>query len=236
MKNIENIKDKIQKLLNLSLSDNEHEASAAMQKAMQLMNDHNISREEVQKQPIITKSFFTRWVNTPNWALNLINSVCQSSACYIVYKNGYNSYTKKQTEIIITGRERDVENSIYVCEVLLRYCEKEIAKHRKIHTGSKNIDAIMQGYRIGLVLGVGDKLKEGVKKFFNTHTNGNELVSVDSRLNEAKDLYLKNNKVTINKHKSSATIDEVMAEIGYQKGKEISINQAVNVSEKRLLT
>ena len=45
----ENVIAKVKKLLKLSESDNEHEASLALQKASQLMRDHCISEAQVQR-------------------------------------------------------------------------------------------------------------------------------------------------------------------------------------------
>ena len=46
-KDMNNIKDKIQKLLSLSKSPNEHEAAMALQKAQDLLKKYNLSMEEV---------------------------------------------------------------------------------------------------------------------------------------------------------------------------------------------
>ena len=51
----EKIKEKIEKLLNLSMSDNEHEAALALERALKLMNEHNITQEEVYRQNFINK-------------------------------------------------------------------------------------------------------------------------------------------------------------------------------------
>ena len=40
-------KDKIKKLLELSISDNEHEAQIALRQAMSLMNKYNATKDEV---------------------------------------------------------------------------------------------------------------------------------------------------------------------------------------------
>ncbi|NUW28949.1 DUF2786 domain-containing protein [Aliarcobacter butzleri] len=45
----EKIKEKIEKLLNLSMSDNEHEAALALDRALKLMNEHNITKDEVYR-------------------------------------------------------------------------------------------------------------------------------------------------------------------------------------------
>ena len=50
-----NYKDKIEKLLALSQSPNEHEARAALLKARELMAEHKLSEAEfgkLQKQPV----------------------------------------------------------------------------------------------------------------------------------------------------------------------------------------
>lgn len=46
-------KDKIKKLLELSMSDNENEANIALKQAMSLMNKHNLTKEEVYGQKMI---------------------------------------------------------------------------------------------------------------------------------------------------------------------------------------
>lgn len=43
----EKVKDKIEKLLNLSMRDNEHEAFIALEKAIKLMSEHSITKDEV---------------------------------------------------------------------------------------------------------------------------------------------------------------------------------------------
>lgn len=48
-----NIKDKIKKLLALSSSENEHEASVALQKASELMLSHNVSKDELRDDPFL---------------------------------------------------------------------------------------------------------------------------------------------------------------------------------------
>ena len=42
----EKIKSKIEKLLNLSMSDNEHEAALALERALKLMSENNLTKTE----------------------------------------------------------------------------------------------------------------------------------------------------------------------------------------------
>lgn len=231
------IKDRIQKLLQLSLSDNPNESSLALKKAVELMNHHNISKEDVMAQPLITESFSSTYINPPEWVRTLINGIAHSSGCFFVWKDGYTLHTSKTyATISITGRERDVKNVVYVIEVMLNIVKKKIAEHREKYTGSSNIDAIMQGYRKGLVLGVCEKLQTSQKEFFNSHLTGKELVPVDTKLKDARDFYEADHKVTTHKSSSSSLMDSYMLTQGYMDGQDISIHQAVCSSdEKRLL-
>ena len=52
-------KDKIKKLLELSLSDNKNEAAIAAKQAMALMNKHNLTEAEVYSQKMMVKTIET---------------------------------------------------------------------------------------------------------------------------------------------------------------------------------
>ena len=54
----EKIKEKIEKLLNLSMSDNEHEAALALAKATELMNKWNLDQATVQGTKIETTEIY----------------------------------------------------------------------------------------------------------------------------------------------------------------------------------
>lgn len=243
----QSIKDKIQKLLNMSMSDNEHEAATAMKRAMKLMNEHNLTTEEVRAQPMIEKVLEVDWIQPPTWVVDLMDAVANSSGSYVVWVDGTSAFKDKWTnETIIPkrnayftffGRERDVENSVYIASVLTKIVKEKIAVHRKKYTGSANIDPIMIGYRAGLILGVRKKLSDGQREFFNAQTNGKELVPVESKVNEAKELYNKNNNVLSVSSKSNALMSGYMMQKGFEDGQEININKAVTTvnDEKRLL-
>ena len=72
---MENIKDKIQKLLNLATSDNEHEAAAALAKATELMNKWNLDRETVLGQKLERKDikmYFYKWTDENVTLVNIL--------------------------------------------------------------------------------------------------------------------------------------------------------------------
>ena len=71
---MENIKEKIQKLLNLATSDNEHEAALALAKATELMNKWNLDQATVQGTKIETTEIympFYKWTSENQVLVNL---------------------------------------------------------------------------------------------------------------------------------------------------------------------
>jgi hypothetical protein len=52
------ITDKIEKLLRLSESSNEHEAEVAMKKAMSLLAEYNLTREDIKGEQRACWNFF----------------------------------------------------------------------------------------------------------------------------------------------------------------------------------
>jgi hypothetical protein len=233
----EKIKEKIQKLLNLSLSDNEHESSAAMNKAMELMNKYDVSIDEVKKQPIISSNLELLWIYPPSWALDLLNDLCKVSGCYCAWKNGYSIYGKKYyATLIVTGRSRDVENTVYLCSFLMRFINNKINKTRREYTNHPNITSIMDGYRVGLIKGVITKIEEGQTTFFNTHnTTENALVPVNTKVKEAEEFYKSLHKVKAHNFAGIRSVDGEMMDKGLNEGLSVNIHQAVNTSDSTRL-
>lgn len=84
----EKIKDKIEKLLNLSMSDNEHEAALALERALKLMNEHNITQEEVYRQNFINKELIINNKILPDWKVNLYSAMANIAGCCFTWRNG----------------------------------------------------------------------------------------------------------------------------------------------------
>src|ERR1700722_1065137 len=123
-------KDKIRKLLELSLSDNENEAATALRQAMSLMNKHNLSRKEVYGQQMIEHKIETPYYRIPDWYVSLASFMARTSGCFLVYRNGRSEYGDKAV-ITLAGRERDVENALYLITFLQRALESRVRVYRK---------------------------------------------------------------------------------------------------------
>lgn len=84
----EEILKKIQKLLALSKSDNQHEAELALSKANQLMKEHQLSHQDLIPQPDITSEDTEEITGQHyNWARTLANASAKLFDCKIITKN-----------------------------------------------------------------------------------------------------------------------------------------------------
>lgn len=160
------IKDKIEKLLNLSMSDNEHEAALALERALKLMNEHNITQEEVYRQNFINKELIINNKILPDWKVNLYSAMANVAGCIFTWRNG--AKVKAQ----ITGRERDVENAIYLCEFLAREVERQEKLKRKELKDkgmtSTNLSKYLKSFKQGIIKIVFTKLYEKQNQFFSS--------------------------------------------------------------------
>lgn len=216
------IKDKIEKLLNLSMSDNEHESALALERALKLMNEHNITQEEVYRQNFINKELIINNKILPDWKVNLYSAMANVAGCIFTWRNG----TKVKAQI--TGRERDVENAIYLCEFLVREVERQEKLKRKELKAkgmiSTNLSKYLKSFKQGIIKIVFTKLYEKQNQFFSSQKEtGLICLNIESKVKESKDFL----KGKFRPHSTKAKIDKRAVADGILTGQEIELNQAV---------
>lgn len=190
-------KDKIEKLLNLSMSSNEHEASTAMAMAVRLMKKHSITEADLDAQEIIAVDVAPKTKMFAIWEVDLFSSIGAISGCYVVYLNKRKDDC--QNKIMINGYERDALNAQYVGECYRREIEKAAKKASKELGLSKTERT---DYINGLVQGVKAKLSKDHKDFFNTKKETG-IVPVDTRVSDVKN-FIGGKKARVQKTKIRA--------------------------------
>ena len=225
---MENIKDKIQKLLNLATSDNEHEAASALAKATELMNKWNLDRETVLGQKLERRDIkmnFYKWTDENTTLVSILSKLCDG---FCLYKSGSKKFNWP-AEVCLSGRPRDLENFGYLFEFLNTKLRKESEKYklsiRNSGTGQKN-NIATKSFRIGFLEKIEEKLVTSKKQFFSDNKS---LVVIDSEVKqkEAED-YLKGLVGNIKNmpQKRIVIIDEHI-NAGKQVAEEIDLNVAV---------
>lgn len=219
------IKEKIEKLLNLSMSDNEHEASLALERALKLMNEHNISKDEVYKQNFVSHEINFEVYRLQDWNVELYSGMANVSGCMFTWINGFNNKARGN----ITGRERDVENAVYLANFLSR----EISRQEKIKKkelkergirGSE-LASYIKGFKKGIIKSVFTKLWNQQTKFFNQQKQeaGLVLMDIESKIKDSEAFF--GDKFEV--YESKAKTDKRAEADGILTGKDITINQAV---------
>lgn len=232
MSNKENIKSKIEKLLSLSMSDNEHEAKLALDRALKLMGEHNITEEEVHRQQMISHTVTLNCYRTSDWMVNLYGSMSRLSGCVFTWRNGYKGrWNDKRAVARITGRERDVENATYLCEFLYRELEKASKTYKKeqgAFCSGKQLSSMVKSFKRGFIHRVYHRMQEQQRDFFNEQEAGTNLICIDTetRRNEAKDFFNEEfGGATVSK--SQARYDKQALDDGITTADELEINHAV---------
>ena len=233
---MENIKEKIQKLLNLATSDNEHEAALALAKATELMNKWNLDRETVLGQKIeklVIEMPFYKWTTENMQLVDILSKLCDG---YCLYSAG-NKAKGRYARVHICGRPRDLDNFGYLFDFLNTKLRKESQKYklsiRQSGSGMKkvrNTDAT-KSFRIGFLNRIEEKLISSKNEFF---TANKSLVVVDSeaKRQEAKDYLLSITGKVKDTTRTVSIIDKHM-EAGKEVADDIDLNVAVNGSENK---
>lgn len=152
------IREKVKKLLTLAESPNENEAKSALLKARELMAKHKISNaelEELKSQKVVeieTGVSFTTLTNA--WVGDLSCIISEHYCCKSICARGKGEKTNR---IIIIGLENDVD----VCNRVFRYAYdfvvvegKQITdRYKKIWIGSQ-IRKAKEAYGFGFCAGL----------------------------------------------------------------------------------
>lgn len=165
-------KTKIEKLLKLAQSPNEHEAKAALLKAKELMMEHKISEAEVtdiDKQPkekVIHKLTKVRFGGRNNpWIYDLADTIARNYCCTAARTSL--TYKGQTYGITLYGFESDVQIAeaalVYALDVIEHYCKENFRTlYGKGYTWKQTTN-MCNGYGIGFNIGLAQKFSEQYK-------------------------------------------------------------------------
>jgi len=197
--------DKIRKLLALGGSPNEHEAALATSKAHQLLNEYNLSLDELEAKQI-QEAKFTMGKNFSKWRINLAHAVSDGFGTKIYLIRGMKYHP---AQIVFVGTTVDSEVALYVFEYLNQATEKLIKIFCRTHRRQRRADGVKalaafgpdvklprfkapaNSYAFGIVKTLREKIEEFCRKpevVMAEPTTGLELIALKDK---AIDLFLK---------------------------------------------
>ena len=156
---MDRIIDRIQKLLALSSSDEEHEAATAAKMVQDLLAKHNLTMRDLNKAQleketeIVDKSVINK-SRMPGWYTELLVSLASAFDCKVIVGTGYRS-----TSLRLVGTERDTTVAQlmfeYLCEVIDRLAKKHAYGRGRTYVAS---------FRRGMVSRLSDRVVTDAKK------------------------------------------------------------------------
>lgn len=204
------ILDKVQKLLKLSESPNIEESKLAMEKAHQLLKEHNLSISDIHEKSDLIEDSFGHSRRIVTWKKNLINAICQYNYCGLLLKGAVYS----DSYFALYGREDNIAVTKIMYEYLVSAIER-IAKEERKNNPYFNLN----DFKNGAVLNISTRLRE----LRIEESDSTSLVCISK---EAEEFMRANNpntqRVSLKVNNSSST------NLGFTKAESISLNSQIN--------
>lgn len=216
----EKIIEKVQKLLALSNSSNEHEAKLAMENANKLLTKYNLSMKDVEEvHSDIIEHVVERSGRISKWRIVLLQSIAELNFCEVLYLQRIN----KPKDLIIVGKDHNIIVAIEIYRYLVQFLDRNVKENTK-HISCKN------SYRIGFSLAIRKRVNQIIIDRENEGINGHsgdeckdlmivEKYAVKEYLNE------QNIKTQKNYLKDDYDFESFMK--GSLDGQNISLNQQI---------
>ncbi|HIJ95943.1 MAG TPA: DUF2786 domain-containing protein [Desulfuromonadales bacterium] len=151
---------KIQKLLALANSSNEHEAALAAAHAQRLLSEHNLAMADIeseQKPQSADKVEATVSKTLPKWVRHLSAGVCTAFDCQAIHHPSLGKMT-------FIGVGADVQVAAYTFAYLdktvRRLCSSYMTVHVSRDTPNRHRELKRQSYYLGAVSTINSRLRE----------------------------------------------------------------------------
>lgn len=126
------ILDKINKLLKLAQSPNLQEASSAMEKAHQLLKEHNLQMSDIHEKSDLSEVIYGESGRIMNWKKILLNEICTFNYCKVMLSKTFVDYKKNSSsKFVLYGREENIAATKVMYEYLVSAIDRISYESRK---------------------------------------------------------------------------------------------------------
>jgi hypothetical protein len=208
------IKDKIQKLLSLSTSPNEHEASSALKMAHELLKKYNLSMKDIKDtSEDVTDLEYNKEKTLQSWKAILLQTLCNLNFCSLIIKKMMQNKISYIFQII--GKEYNIISVKIMADYIFSAIERKVIF----------VDPLSREfYKDGFAMGVIYQLKQELEN------EENALIIIEDKKNQD---YIQNN---FNGEIKDLTLtDETTYSVhkGFQDGKNLPLNKQVSDNENK---
>lgn len=205
------ILDKISKLLKLAESPNIEEASSAMEKAHQLLKEHNLQMSDIHEKSDLSEVVYGESGRIMNWKKILLNEICSFNYCTVLLSSKYRAKC-----FVIYGREENIAASKVMYEYLVS------AIDRIAHESRRKEQLNVNDFKNGAVRNIAHRLR-----LLRIKENDEETALVPIS-KEASDFMQQQNPDL--KEVSIQTRNSSSLRKGFEKAESISLNSQIKNS------
>lgn len=226
-----NIREKIQKLLALSKSPNEHEAQAAMLKARELIAKHKLDERDFEnkKEEKVIKRVEIKGISysmrRDSWLLKLKNIIAANYCC-----DSYATKDERTYYIRFVGFEADIELCVDVFWYAYNCVKEGIKKEQKkyVNLSGKDKSVIANSYGYGFC--------EGLKEAFDKQNQENEkewglVLTVPKEVTDMVDNITKLKK---EKPKALNNLNKNVFDVGKKDGEQFTIRKKLGEENDKI--
>lgn len=228
----EKLLEKVQKLLNLANSSNEHEAVLAMNRVREIYARYNLEKHLSSKN---NEEFYHSIIQLGRKRLHsyeqkIISLLVNHYMVEVIIGSSYNASQQEHFRIIeLIGRRENVLMAEYVYDFLNRFT-LELVRQKK-QTSTQKISArLLKSFHLGLLTGFDEKISE--------HTEKQETGEIKHSIQlfrqdpELKKYISQIHPRLINVNSQARLRDRQFFELGKQEGRKINIRRPVESREQ----
>lgn len=224
---MENIAEKVRLLLNLSKSDNPHEAASAANKAQELLHKYNLSMFDVDqavkdsnKDIQYEKSIIPGFVG---WRISLLNSIALTNGAYVV------KLSDGKASLIAQPHSKEIVLHLY--EYLSREIER-LAEYNFLRADtSVHGKAWKHSFRMGALGILDQRMKEKNQELKKESIQSTAMIIIsDKALNSAVTNFYPRLRTA---GRTSGASDRTAYRQGIEAGRNMSLNNVVGAGSSR---
>jgi len=238
------ILDRIRKVLSLTASPNEHEASLASIRAQELLDKHNLTMKDIEGESSGTFDVHTLKIvkeseAKPNWKNSLFNIL---SVLFDVvpfyFESGLRGKTREACYVI--GIQSDTQIFAYVFDYLSKTITNSLKqelikiKNKEIAVHKLDLQAYKDSFTKGMVDRICERISEQRELRRNNPQSRELTVFKDDRVQRETDKLFKEHEVESKKPPKFKHWENVYQK-GRRAGDEVAINESIEKERKLML-
>ncbi len=235
---MDNIAEKIEKLLALSQSSNENEAAAAAAKVAEMLTQHNITLADLAKSPVepIEAATIEQFKKNVPWKLFLLQAIAEANYCRALSR--FSRHSLKQAVVI--GRPTNIlvvqQLYEYLVQAVDRVTKEALAAPKNSVSGDSR-RTFANNFRKGCAIRLKERLEAKRRQIESegipgtaTQSSVSALVcrSLSERETSAINVYLSQSGIAISQTKSQISGDGYAA--GIEAAESIGLDRQVQPS------